>query len=355
MATDDLTLTTNGQAITGWTDIRITRGIERLPSDFEIGLTELDPSDIAAVTIQPQQAMTVSLGSDLVMTGYIDRFIPSFSSSSHNLKVTGRSKCCDLVDCSAEWEGGQISGSTALGIAQKLAKVYGINVNCSVPGLAVIPQFNLMIGESGYEVIERISRYSALLVYDLPSGDLQLAQVGAVRAASGVAEGVNVLEASVEYSADQRYSLYQVFLQSCDVFTDIGDGGNLLQTIPDPNVNRHRLLTLISEQGGGGSDVAKLRAMWEMVRRAGRSRVVRVVVDSWRDSAGTLWTPNTLVSVSLPSLKLVSDDFLLGEVTYLRGENGTTAELTLMPPDGFKPEPILLQPVFADIGASANG
>ena len=355
MASDDLVLTIDGQAFGGWTEIQITRGIERLPSDFSVGLTELFPGELDKVLIAPGAACTVKLGDDLVITGFVDRFIPSISAKQHSIRVVGRSRCSDLVDCAAEWDGGQISGSSALGIAEKLAAVYGIGVHCSVPDLPVIPQFNLMLGESAFEIIERISRYSALLAYDLPNGNLQLAQVGTVNAASGFVEGVNVQAASIEYAADQRYSIYQAFLQSVDVLTDLGDGGNLLYTITDPNVTRHRKLIIIAEAGGGGNDIAQKRANWELTRRAGRSRAVRVTVDSWRDSAGTLWTPNTLVPVELPSLKLSADHFVIGEVTYRRSDgDGTVADLVLMPPDAFRPEPILLQPVFGDIAATAQ-
>lgn len=356
MASDDLTLNIGGQAISGWTDIRVTRGIERLPSDFEIGMTELYPGELSTVVITPGAACTVHLGSDLVITGFDDRFIPSFSDDQHSIRVVGRSKCCDLVDCAAEWPGGQINGSSALGIAQKLAQPYGITATSKVSGLPPIPQFNLMLGESAFEVIERISRYSALLAYDTPDGNLLLAQVGTVKAASGVAEGVNVQSASVEYSMDQRYSTYKAFIQSVDTFTDLGDTGNELSSVTDPNCPRHREMILIAEAGGGGNDVAKQRALWECARRAGRSRMVRVVVDSWRDSAGALWQPNTIIPVSLPSLKIVDNAMCIGEVTYLKdGDNGTTAELMLMSPDAFKPEPILLQPVFGDIPDASAG
>lgn len=355
MTSDELTLSINGQSISGWTDIRVTRGIERLPGDFSIGMTERFPDELAEVLIQPGQYCTVSIGSDLVLAGYVDRFVPSISAGKHSIQVLGRSKCADLVDCAAEWEGGQISGSSAAGIAEKLAAVYGIGVECSVAGLPAIPQFNLMLGESAFEVIERIARYSALLAYDLPNGNLQLAQLGTVKAASGFVEGENVQDASIEFSSDQRYSTYQAFLQSVDVLTDLGDGGNLLYTVTDPNVTRHRGLILIAEAGGGGNEIAKKRAIWEMARRAGRSRMVRVRCDSWRDSAGSLWAPNTVAPVILPSLKLASPDFVIGEVTFMRSDDqGTIAEIVLMPPDAFRPEPILLQPVFGDIPAMSS-
>jgi prophage tail gpP-like protein len=347
---DDLILTLNGQAISGWTDVRVTRGLERLPSDFSIGMTELYPGELAKLVITPGDACTVQLGSDLVITGYVDRFIPSFSATQHSIRIMGRSKCCDLVDCSAEWPGGQISGSSALGIAQKLAAVYGITARSSVADLPIIPQFNLMLGETPYEVIERISRYSALLAYDMPDGSLLLSRLSSTQAAGGFTEGQNVQEASIEFSMDQRYSTYQAFLQSMEVLTDLGDGGNLLANASDPNCRRHRQLDMIAEAAGGGVDVAAQRAAWEASRRAGRARVVRIKTDSWRDAAGTLWTPNTFVALTLPSLKLVSDYMTIGEVTYSRTEDaGTTADLVLMEANSYVPEPILLQPVAGDV------
>src|SRR5690348_11635937 len=172
MANDHLVLTIAGQATSGWTDICITRGIERCPSDCHIGMTELYPGELAKVIVAPGSPCTVHLGQDLVITGYVDRFIPSISEDQHSIQVIGRSKCSDLVDCAAEWPGGQINGSSALEIAQKLAKPYGITVTSKVSGLPPIPKFNLMLGESAFEIIERVSRYSALLAYDLPDGSL---------------------------------------------------------------------------------------------------------------------------------------------------------------------------------------
>ncbi|OOG61453.1 hypothetical protein B0E46_15870 [Rhodanobacter sp. B04] len=356
MAADDLILTIAGQAISGWTDIRITRGIERCPSDFDIGLTELYPGELDKVIVAPGTPCTVQLGTDLVLTGYVDRFIPSFEAGQHSIHVMGRSKCSDLLDCSAQWPGGQISGASALGIAQQLANAYGITVQSSVSGLPIIPQFNLMLGESAFEVIERISRYSAVLAYDMPDGSLQLAQVGSVNAASGFTEGQNVQRASIEYAVDQRYSIYQAFLQAVDVFQDLGNTGNLAATSKDPNVPRYRNLYIITEGSSGDPyGFAVKRASWECARRAGHSLMVRVTVDSWRDSAGALWAPNTLAPVQLPSLKLAADNFLIGEVTYMRSnDQGTTAELVLMPPDAFKPEPIILQPMFGDVPVVAS-
>ncbi len=328
----DITLTVGGATISGWTDVDVDRGIERMPNSFEIAMTEKFPDSASDLVVQPGDVCTVSIGGDLVITGYVDRFEPSITPKGHTIRVVGRSKSCDMVDCSAEWPNGQIVGNSALQIVTKLAMPYGIKVKGMVDTGAAIPQFNLTLGESAYAISERICRYRQLLLYDDPDGSVILNQAGAGDMASGLIEGTNVQSASASYSMDQRYSDYVVYLQSMETLADTGEGGNLQSTVNDSGVKRHRQMDLIAEAGGGGLDVAKQRAIWELNRRAGRANVINAVVDSWRDSAGTLWTPNFGITLTLPSLKCQNYDWVIGHVRYSRNdEAGTTASLEIMP------------------------
>jgi hypothetical protein len=47
------------------------------------------------------------------------------SARQHTITISGRSKCADLVDYAAEWNGGQIKGFSAFEIATTLAMPYG--------------------------------------------------------------------------------------------------------------------------------------------------------------------------------------------------------------------------------------
>lgn len=347
---DDLTLVLGGRKLSGWTETRVTRGIERCPNDFEIALTESFPGQASSVVVQPQDACQVLLGTDPVITGYVDRFVPSIEAGQHTITVSGRSKSQDLVDCCAEWPNGQITGSTALEIATKLAQPYGITVKGEVDTGAPIPQFNLTLGETAYAIIERIARYRGLLIYDLPDGTVTLARAGAGKMASGAVQGKNTVRLAGTYSADQRFSNYDVFLMSVDTLGDLGDGGNLKKVVTDPGMKRHRQRDVIAEAGGGGLDVALARGVWEMNRRAGRSYKIDVTVDSWRDRAGTLWTPNYTIPLELPGIKLPArTDWTIGEVSYHKGPYGTRADLMIMPRGAFLPEPILILPFAADV------
>lgn len=349
----EVVINVNGAALSGWTEVDITRRIEGCPNDFKVSMTEDDPANVDAVVAKPGDACTVTVGGDLVITGYIDRYQRSYDADGHTVSLTGRGKCQDLVDCRAEYAGGQITG-TLLAIASQLAAAYGITVSSTVGPGPTIPQFNLTLGETAYDIIERIARYAGVLAYEDVNGNLVLANTSTTQAASGFSESDNVLAAQAVSSLDGRFQTYEAFLLSMDVLADTGSGGNLLATYKDPFVTRNRKMAVIAEAGGGGQDVAMKRALWEAARRAGRSAPITVTADCWRDSAGTLWTPNTQAPIDLPTLKATGLTWTLGEVVYRQGDQGTMAEVTLMLPGAFTPEPILIQPQFVDVAPAPS-
>ena len=342
---DDVTVLIAGQVYGGWQDVRITRGIERLPSDFELRLTDLYASESDVLQIKPGDACAVRIGGSAVLTGYVDVVMPSISKDEHALTVRGRGKCADLVDCSAEWPGGQIQGSSVLEVARKLAQPYGITVDAVDDPGKPIPSFSLMFGESPYDIIERLCRYSQLLVYDDEDGNLLLARASSQAAASGFREGVNVESATSVLSMNERFSEYRCYPNAFNTLQELGEAGFLKSSQEDVDVPRHRLKILIADTtGNGAEDVAKARAGWEASRRYGRSYVVRLTTDNWRDKAGSLYQANTLVNVDLPTLKVADQLWAISEVTYRKGADGTHCDLIIMPPQGFLVAPTVFQP-----------
>ena len=355
-----------GGIISGWQSIRVTRGVERMPSDFDIEVTERFPGQAKDVVITPGDICRVKLGNDLVMTGYVDRYLPSITSRSHTIRVMGRSACCDLVDCSIITPTNQIAGATVRGIAEQLAALYGITVDARSGDGPVVPQIIVNLGETPYQVIERVARYAAFLSYDDPMGRLVLSQVGVDKMSGGLIEGQNVVAAAVTFTIDERYSEYHPFFQSVNSFMqgELPANGNALPVVIDsgmgnlkridgqPRVRKH---AIISEQVYPGENFAEVRAKWEMARRYGRSQAIRVTTDSWRDGAGALWQPNARVKVNVPSCKVENREGVIAEVTYFRdGHRGTGAELMIMPPEAFTPEPTIISPFDAQIVRELN-
>ncbi|MEG0099403.1 MAG: phage tail protein [Citrobacter sp.] len=340
---DELSLEVAGRLISGWQRVRVTRGIERLPADFDITLMDYYPGSDEKQLIKEGDPCVVRLGNDVVITGYIDRWMPAIKKGSDEIRVVGRGKCEDLVDCSAEWSGNVMAGLDALAMSQRLAELYSIQVSSDVTGLQASPQFIINWGESPQEIIDRACRWSALLYFDLPDGNLFLTRVGTAVAVSGVTQGENIQEAEYQSSRDQRFSEYSGLSMSispvAEVSSSVSYGGTFLASAQDPEKMRYRKKVIIIESTMIANGVAQQYINWEMNRRYGRSKQLRVLVDSWRDASGKLWDINTLIPVSIPRFNLTDMNWLLSQVTFTRDDRGTTAELILMPPEAFTVEP----------------
>lgn len=349
----DLRLVIADGDFAGWEDVEVSLRAEAFPNSFSIGAS-LPPG--TSIPVNPGDPCTVILGNDQVLDGYVDHVEDGGTATGHRIDIAGRGKTQDLVDCSAEWPSHQLINGNALTISNNLALAYGIAVSLGEGASAgeTIPAWPLNYGESGADIIQRVARNANLLVYEDSHGRLILAQVGTKRAASGASFGENVEAWSWSRSMNQRFSDYVCCGSAIDATMEL-PGGTFFDTEHDPGVPRHRLTHLILDQSAQQPfDYTIKRAKWEAARRAGRSQVAMVTVDSWRDSAGVLWTPNTLVPVKLPG---ISRDLVIAEVRFHRSnETGTTAELVMMPREAFTPEPITLVPAnFSDLTAPGGG
>ncbi|MGX9965558.1 phage baseplate assembly protein [Roseomonas sp. F4] len=355
---DDVVLLVDGQLLSGWQEIRIGVGIERMPSDFELVVTDRYPGK-PAVPLQPGMDCVIKIGADTVITGYVDRYTISLSKrGGTQIRVTGRGRCQDLVDCSAYLRGSanQILSAPSAQVIAQLAAIYGVQVEARAGPGAVVPQFNVILTETAWDIIDRIARHSEFLAYEGPDGRLVLARLGTERMASGFKEGANVEEASISRTHDKRYSLYEAVFMPIETLAQFDRAAQ-----PDFNTRarafdvtigadapgqgrRFRPLIVIAETLQNGVDIAQRRVEWERARRFGRSQAVEILADSWRDAAGALWQPNRLARVQLPTLKLPEVEWLISEVSFERGRQGTHARLTLMPREAFQPQPVYLTP-----------
>ncbi|HEX7853842.1 MAG TPA: hypothetical protein VF503_09120 [Sphingobium sp.] len=368
--TDEVSIITQGCEVSGWEEIAITLRAEGFPPSFDIAMSAQhpiapsdaqnnDPSINEILGYQgdaQRQTLQVKIGTQIVITGYIDTSGEDGTAETHRLRVMGRGKTQDLIDASAEIPTGYLNNASTYEVCATLCETYGIDVVLSTDSKLVdeaVPQASLNYGETAADLIQRYSRYSSVLAYEDSSGNLVLADAGADTASSGVAFGVNIQEYSIQNDVSQLVSEICVTQSSVDNFQDLGDGGFILLTVPSPVPVRHRRLYMPQEQSAEGIAFTERKAKWEMARRIGRSVSVRVTVDSWRDSAGNLWKPNTMIPITHPALRIADKELCLSEVTFKRSNaTGTTAEMLLLPKAAFAPEPVNLTPAnVSDISA----
>ena len=213
---DQLYIETGGQKLQGWVATSVVRGVELLPSHFTFSITERYPTTGSKAVVLPGNECRVFLGNDLVLTGYIDEYSPSYDGRTHNVRVSGRSRTEDVVD-SSYWPATDSSGVANSGswnispqpLSQAVKQILEQipNVQLAFQGNDVkipSPGYQIHPGESIYSAIESLCRMCSKLLWDDENGNLVISDVGTAYAGTPLVEGQNVLAAATRYNWMQR-------------------------------------------------------------------------------------------------------------------------------------------------------
>lgn len=340
MADETVELRVGGQIFAGWEEVAVTRSMEAACGAYNLTVTDRWARQDQPWPIRPGDTCEVRLGGETVITGYVDAWQPSFSAQTHTISVQGRDKSADVVDCSAVHKPDEWRNITVLRLGNILAAPFGISVRADTDVGAPIPLVKLQHGETALEALLRYARMRKLLVMPDGKGALILTRTGNSRAAVELVQGQNILEASGSLDWSERYSQYIVKGQGVFSLESDGEGeAHVYATVSDPGMPRYRPLIIQADECGNSPAAAKDRATWEANTRLGRATQATLTVRGWRQTpGGVLWQPNMLVTVRAPWLRL-NGDMLIHQVTFRKGESGTTAQLEIASPQAYQPEP----------------
>ncbi len=335
---DLVELSVDGQNHGGWTTISITRSIETIAGTFHLGLSDRWPGSAGLHPIGPGSACTLSIGGEVIITGYVDDGVPSFDPSSHVISVSGRDATGDLVDCSATNEPGEWKNRNLTQITQALCKPFEITVSAAVNVGKPFTSFRIEEGETVFEAIERACRMRAVLPVSDGKGGLILTRASeAVRTTTGLTSGENgnVLSGGGKFSMKDRYSTIIVKGQQAGTdYTSPTDNAEPFATATDPNVPRYRPLIVLAEDQGD-AETFKQRALWEASVRRARGLQATIPVQGWRTADGSLWQPKTLIDTIIPELG-INAEMLITSVNFTLSKQGSLSSLGLAPPKAFE-------------------
>lgn len=338
---NDVTLTVNGMDFGGWKDVRISAGIERQARDFSTGITWKWPgSGDRPRMIRQWDSCEVRIGSELVLTGYVDATPVRWDSKQISVSVSGRSRTEDLVDCGAENSPGQWRNQSVLAIVTALAAPYGIKVVAEADAGGVLTDHTIQPGETVFESIDRLLRLSRLLSTDDASGRLVIARPGSAgRAVDRLERGINLLSGDAPLDFSEVFSEYVSKGQRAGTDEVFGLAASEVEArASDTRVGRKRVMVL-HEGKQITPELARQRVAWERENRISKALATSYEVQGWRQSNGALWRHNQIVRVVDPLIGF-DRDMLITAIDYTEtNEGGTKAKVTVAPPDGFEAEP----------------
>lgn len=348
-SSDEIGLFVDGRRYTGWKSIRVTRSIESIAGSFALEAAARWDGREAPWPIVEEDPCRVEIGrfsisgfefGEPVIDGYIDKRSMSASAEARSLSYSGRDRAGALVDCSAVLFGGWSRTKVdVVGLIREIAQPFGITVSVQ-PGLTFpqIPKVTVEQGDTAFDAIRRVAGVDGVLIISDGAGGILVTRSGTERAAPLV-ERENILSASIEYDATDRFRAYIISSQTPGTDDTFGDATRVMTGARDLGVRREHRVQILRPDHALDEASARMYGDWQARLRAARAARATVTVVGWRQPNGKLWTVNQLTRVRAPSLIGIDTDMLISQVEYSKSDQGTLTQLSLVRPDAFTPEP----------------
>ncbi len=332
---DRVVIRSSGRDFFGWTSVQVDMGIEMAARTFAVAVAGVYATE-AGFLVEGDEAI-ISVGEDRVVTGWIEHVEHAGDAQGASVNLAGRSKTCDIVDCSAplgSWRNQKLSKLVAI-----FLDPYQLEwVDEAGVGDDLVRAHRTEEGESIHDAFDRLSRDIGFLVTDDVYGRVVFTRAGAGGSASDkiIRGTAGFLSGNVSRSMAERYSSYLVKGQS---FTDLEVDVNAQGGAEDTGVTRFRQLIVKPERGVSKAAALK-RAKWEATTRAAKALEASYTQEGWRQADGAIWLPNQTIEVVDGFARLFGVDLLAVSLGFsLDNEQGRVTSFNLAPSEGFTPAP----------------
>ncbi|WP_298702685.1 phage baseplate assembly protein [uncultured Variovorax sp.] len=376
-ANNRVSLEVSGVRYEGWKGVRITQGIEQLAGTFSLDVTQKWPDQAVDFPIEPGEACTLKIGDDVMITGYIDIVGEVEGTEEHTIRVEGRDRTGDLVDCSApstEW-----TGLTFEYIAAELLKPYNIELLTQVEtsgggyvakkpgkhkapaakagkGGGRLPRKASNSGETVHRLLEKLAKIQGVLLISDRKGGLVVTRAGLNGRATDKLELGRNLKSPINYERSFANLFSEITVKgqahgassgglpvlsgaaSVKPVATVKRSGAAAPgsiTVGSKSIQRYRPL-IINAEDQADAKRCRDRAEWEAGTREARSRKFVVQVQGWRQSDGSIWEINTLTNLLKHRRVGENEDMLVSNIEYtLDLSGGTVCIMTLYSPEAY--------------------
>ncbi len=364
---NNIQLIVNGKYYEAWKTVSVTHSIENLAGSFSLEIANMiEPYEILA-----GDECVLKVGNDTLITGYIDSKTLRLDANSSAINIQGRDKSGDLVDCSVKPKQWQNLSFEAVAI--DILKLFNVLLYTQLDSdntgyLKRIASKNKVIkklalngggkfnkkstgngSETAHATLNNICKSQGCLLISDRIGNLIVTRGGLNgQSYDGLVVGINVLSLDISDDFTNLFSEITVKGQSSGATQDINtqneySSDDLINRIK-PNatvvsksttgkINRYRPLIINAEEQANQKDCLK-RAQWETGNRQANARKINCKVQGWRQSNGDLWEINTITTLKSDYTD-INNQWLISEITFNIGAEGTTCDLTLISPLAF--------------------
>lgn len=274
------------------------------------------------------------IGNNLIVNGVLYTVAPEISDNGLSVTLEGFSFAADVVDSTmpTPYEQEDISLEDR---ANQLLQHIGIKSEFTADQGGTFARVTGEITDNLFNHIQSLASQRGLLVSSTPEGNL-LFQKTTESEPVGTIESGDPLPIGWGAKFDGRKLFNQI--------TAIGESPGAptkTATVTDDNVPRSRFLTFKADDTTEGD--LEAAAAWKRSKQFADALTIPFPVSSWYAPNGDLWRENTLVSVVSPEIFVPNGfTFLIRQVEYVLENSGRTATLSLVPPNVYTGERIVL-------------
>jgi len=327
------------QVHSAWSRYQVTSDLLVPASSWQVSLGL--PDGQFPPIVHAGAAVQVRVGSDAVMTGFIDEVDHAMSQRNHALTIAGRDAAALLVDCSAPIFVAR--DMTLADIVKTVVQPLGISrVRVDVKTHSVHEKIAIEPGDTAWDALIKACEANGVWPWCAPDGTLIVGgpDYDAPPVASLIlrrdGKGNNVKQLRRRFSMARRYSDICVLGQAHGSLSVTGRH-NLRSQVVDPDVPLYRPKILIA---GDAPDAASVSRQAKKCLADGRldGLTLTAQVRGHRTSEGVLWTPGQRVHVQSEPHDIDGVYFLMAR-TFTGGRNTpSTTELTLREDGVWLPE-----------------
>lgn len=323
---DEIILKSNELIFEGWEEFSIYKTINAVAGSYSLQYKK-NIEDVAKLFTQNNPCV-LKIGKEIVFTGFIEFYKSETNSKEIILESAGRSKTCDIIDCTVQ-PPYSLKNLTAKEIISKLISPFSLTLNYLVAENPKFSNWDLNPGDSVWSSIERLSRIMGFLVTCNNLGEVVVKKVGE-KSADIILTEESIEKVFINSNSESLFSDYVAMGQSEENFQVTGSA-------KDKTIGRYRPHYFHCEVPVDPGQAEK-RAQWQAIVNNQRAVDFTIVVDEWRQTAGgRLWVENEKVKIIYP-FHGIDDEFLISGVKLLQSKrHGRKTFLELERSDAFNP------------------
>jgi prophage tail gpP-like protein len=331
---DTVYLVINGTEFSGFDGATIDMAIDHIADGFSLASpwNPDDPVHRKAFAPFEYQDVKLYIGTDLLLTGTLEKPDPSLSESDRTITLEGRSKTGVLADCSIDGDL-EYSGLTLGVTTAKICKPFSISV-IDQSGVGKIELARADYGQIAGDFINSLSSPRNVCLGSSYGGALILDAGSRFAKSSPVAElteGKHPLTSiTPSFDGTTRGSHFKVASQFAGQENIIGKA-----TDPDIKVYRPMITTAGETDQNPSITATKMRG-----DSYAKSVNWSASISGWRRPDGGRWCERTIVSVFAPSAMIYrKSSLLIAQVTYTIDGSGRKTILRLVLPETYAGTP----------------